>query len=150
MITQQEFEAILKDNSKRVSGNIEWREDADHSPAWEFRVELESDSGWPIVVVGRFNPYAGTLSYALIHRSAGRIYALDLGADHHNPTCQRVGEKHKHRWTEDFRDKEAYVPPDITAPWDDPVAVWRQFCAEAGIVHNGQMRLPQIQEELPL
>jgi hypothetical protein len=94
--------------------------------------------------------YAGTLSYALIHRGAGRIYALDLGADHHNPTCQRLGEKHKHRWTEAFRDEEAYVPADVIAAWDNPVEVWRQFCAEAGIVHDGQMRPPQIQEELPL
>jgi hypothetical protein len=150
MISQQEFDAILADTSKRIAGDIEWREDADHSPAREFRVELRSDPGWPIVVVGRFNPYAGTLSYALIHRGAGRIYALDLGADHHNPTCQRLGEKHKHRWTEAFRDKEAYVPADITATWDNPVEVWRQFCAEVGIVHDGQMQPPLIQEELPL
>ena len=150
MITQQEFDAILADTTKRITGNIEWHEDTDHSPALEFRVELQSDAGWPIVVVGRFNAYAGTLSYALIHRGAGRIYALDLGADHHNPTCQRLGEKHKHRWTEAFRDKEAYVPADITATWDNPVEVWRQFCAEAGIVHDDQMRPPQIQEELPL
>lgn len=86
----------------------------------------------------------------LVHRSAGRIYGLDLGADHHNPSCQRVGEKHKHRWTEEFRDKEAYVPTDITASWDQPQEVWAQFCYEAKIHHNGRLHLPLIQEELPL
>jgi hypothetical protein len=87
MITQQEFDAILADATKRIDGDIDWHEDADHSPAREFRVEVHSDAGWPLVLVGRFNPYAGTLSYGLIHRGAGRIYGLDLGADHHNPTC---------------------------------------------------------------
>lgn len=142
MITQQEFDAIVADASKRIEGDIFWREDADHSPAREFRVELRSDAGWPLVVVGRFNAYAGTLSYVLIHRGAGRIYGLDLGADHHNPSCQRVGEKHKHRWTEAFRDKEAYVSDDITAVWDAPVEVWTQFCREASITHQGLMHPP--------
>jgi hypothetical protein len=148
MITQQEFEIILADTTKRIEGDIHWREDADHSLAREFRVEVKSDSGWPLFLVGRYNPYAGTLSYVLIHRSAGRVYGLDLGADHHNPTCQRVGEKHKHCWTEAFRDKVAYVPQDITASWDQPHAVWEQFCREANINHQGRMHA--IQEELPL
>lgn len=150
MITQKEYDAILADATKRIDGHIDWCEDADHSPAREFRVELQSDAGWPLVVVGRFNPYAGTLSYVLIHRGAGRIYGLDLGADHHNPTCQRVGERHKHRWNEAFRDKEAYVPADITAEWNKPLDVWEQFCREAKIEHRGQMRPPAVQEELPL
>lgn len=150
MNTQQEFETILADTTKRIEGDVDWREDADHSPAREFRVEVRSDTGWPLVVAGRFNPFAGTLSYVLIHRGAGRIYGLDLGADHHNPTCQRVGEKHKHRWREAFRDKEAYIPDDITAEWSQPRDVWQQFCREANIEHRGQMRPPVVQEELPL
>jgi hypothetical protein len=47
MISQQEFDAILGDTTRRVAVNIEWREDADHAPAREFRVELQSDAGWP-------------------------------------------------------------------------------------------------------
>ena len=43
---------------------------------------------------------ARTLTYALILKTAGRIYGLDLGKDHHNPQCEQVGEKHKHRWSE--------------------------------------------------
>ncbi|MFQ3581718.1 MAG: hypothetical protein SNJ62_07910 [Chloracidobacterium sp.] len=42
MLTQQEFESILADASKRIDGNITWREDPEHSPAREFRVELRS------------------------------------------------------------------------------------------------------------
>jgi hypothetical protein len=66
----------------------------------------------------------------LILKTAGRIYGLDLGKEHHNPQCQQVGDKHKHRWTEQFHDKEAYVPDDITATAENPVEVWTEFlCA---------------------
>ena len=59
-----------------------------------------------------------------------------------NPTCEQVGEKHKHRWSERYGDKEAYVPVDVSAPASNPVAVWREFCAEARIRHDGRMRRP--------
>ena len=149
-ISSQEFETILADDSKIVSDDIVWSEDEDHSPAREFRAVVHSDAGWPLFIVGRFNSFAGTLSLALIHRGAGRIYALDLGADHHNPDCNRVGEKHKHSWQEGFRDKNAYVPDDITAPWDCPQQVWIEFCVEANLQHQGKMYLPHLQGELGL
>ena len=88
------------------------------------------------------SPLARTLTYALILKTAGRIYGLDLGKDHHNPQCNQVGEKHKHTWSEQYRDKEAYTPNDITAQVSDPVEVWKQFCKEAGIEHDGELRQP--------
>lgn len=149
-ISSQEFETILDDHSKVVNHDIVWNDDEDHSPAREFRAVVDSGSGWPLFIVGRFNSFAGTLSFALIHRGFGRIYALDLGADHHNPDCHCIGEKHKHRWQEGFRDKNAYVPDDITAPWDRPQQVWKEFCAEANLQHRGNMHLPHDQGELGL
>lgn len=141
-MNQSDFEALLSDTTKRILTDISWGEDEDHSPAVEFRVEVESDPGYPIFVRGSYNALIGTLSYTLIHRGSGRVYALDLGKDHHNPDCNYVGEKHKHRWNEPVRDKEAYVPPDITALVNAPVDVWRQFCAEATILHEGTMHDP--------
>ena len=141
-LTDAEFEALLEDESKRIRGDIAWREDEDHSPALEFRVDVESTNGWPLLLKGRYNPAAGTLTYALILKTTGRVYGLDLGKDHHNPTCEQVGERHKHRWSERYGDKEAYVPDDLSAPVSDPVAVWREFCAEARIQHDGIMRRP--------
>jgi hypothetical protein len=130
-------------------GDIAWSEDEDHSPAFEFTAKIQLEAGWPLFIRGSCNRLAETLTFALILKSEGRIYALDLGKEHHNPQCTQVGEKHKHRWAEAFRDKEAYVPEDITASTSDPVAVWRQFCVEAGIVHEGNLaQLPAIQEEL--
>lgn len=139
---QSEFEALIKDSSKIIDGDITWNEDEDHSPTVEFRADLSSDAGYPLFVRGSYNQEAKALTYAIIHKSYGRIYGLDLGKDHHNPSCEYVGEKHKHRWDEKLRDKQAYVPDDITASTDDPITVWKQFCLEAKINHNGLMRHP--------
>jgi hypothetical protein len=141
-LTNTEFETILSDATKQIEGDIAWQEDEDHSPAIEFRAEVASDAGWPLFVRGSYNPLVPAVTFALILKTVGRVYALDLGKDHHNPECEQVGEKHKHQWTEKFRDKEAYVPKDITAEASDPVAVWSQFCAEAKLAHNGDLGSP--------
>lgn len=141
-LTQNEFEAILADKSKYIEGDLSWTEDEDHSPSVEFRAEVLADAAYPLFVRGSYNALAQTLSFAVIHRGAGRIYALDLGKDHHNPDCNNVGQKHKHRWNEPIRDKEASIPHDISAAASDPVAVWRQFCSQARIVHQGEMHEP--------
>ncbi|MFZ4826078.1 MAG: DUF6978 family protein [Phototrophicaceae bacterium] len=138
----KEFEQLILDPSKEIHGDILWIEDQDHSPALEFRVEVVSIAEYPLFIRGSFNALANTLTYALIHKGYGRIYALDIGKDHHNPSCNNVGELHKHRWTEKYRDKEAYVPTDITAPVNRPVEVWKQFCLEASITHYGIMKEP--------
>lgn len=144
MLTQEDFDALLDDPSKRIEGDISWTPDPDHSPALEFRQPVASAISGPLVIAGYYNPAAGKLSYTLIHQGARRIYALDLGADHQNPPPgkERVGEKHKHSWTEEWGDKKAYVPQDITEPWHRPIEVWHQFCEEAGIRHEGTMNPP--------
>lgn len=124
-LSNDEFRRILSDPSKRIEGDIAWQQDEDHSPCWEFRAEVQNNDGWSLFVRGSYNPQIPALTYALILRPVGRIYALDLGKDHHNPQCDLVGEKHKHHWTEQFRDKQAYAPADITAGASDPIAVWQ-------------------------
>jgi len=141
-LKQQDFETLLADTTKQINGHITWKQDEDHSPTVEFKVDVISLAKYPIFVKGSYNLLAQTLTYALIHQAFGRIYALDLGKDHHNPSCSNVGRKHKHRWNEIFRDKEAYVPNDITALVSDPIDVWKQFCNEAFLIHNGEMRPP--------
>ncbi len=56
-LTNTEFASIL-DASKHIKGHIGWSRDEDHSPAWQFRAEVESDTGWPLLVQGRYNPLA--------------------------------------------------------------------------------------------
>lgn len=147
---QAEFEALLADSSKVVSGDIEWSNDEDHSPWVEFRVAVASEPGYPLFVKGSYNALARALTFALIHRGNGRIYALDMGKAHKNRDGTRVGEKHKHTWNAGpLRDTHAYVPQDITESVDNPVAVWRQFCLEAKIKHEGTLtKPPPVQMEL--
>ena len=140
--SQQEFESILTDKSKQVSGNIIWVADEDHSPASGFKTPIHSEAGYPLVVCGYFNPMSGKLSFAIIHQSSGRIYALDLGADHRNPDGDMTGDPHKHRWREGSGDNWAYSPEDITEPWNRPLQVWEQFCSEANVAHSGMMDEP--------
>jgi hypothetical protein len=124
-MNQTEFETLINDPSKHVPRDITWMEDEDHSPTVEFRVEVESDAGYPLFIKGSYNALAAAATFALIHRGCGRIYPLDLGKDHHNPDCNFIGERHKHRWKESVRDKDAYEPTDIKAPVTDPVSLWR-------------------------
>ena len=146
-LSQSECEAIIADDSKLIMEDIEWTSDA-NSQGQRFRAEIESEQ--PLFVNGWYNPFSGKLSYTIIHRSVGRIYGLDLGAEHRNPDRQLVGEKHKNYWREGYRDKWAYVPEDITEPYSHPNAVWEQFCTESNIRHLGSMSPPVVQSELPL
>jgi hypothetical protein len=142
VLTNADFEELIDDTSKRIEGDIRWLDDDDHFPSVEFRVKVDSSAGYPLFARGSFNVLNKALSYTLVHAQAGRIYALDMGRDHRNPTGELVGDKHKHRWTERYRDKRAYVPEDITEPSTNPVAVWGQFCTEAKISHTGVLQPP--------
>ncbi len=148
-LSQVEYDAIINDETKVIAGNIEW-EGNRHSPARKFRVDIDSSEGYPILVDAWCNFASAKLSFSIIHRSVGRIYGLDLGADHQNPDGTFVGEKHKNHWVPGSRDKWAYVPGDITETWEHPVEVWRQFCHEARISHYGEMQVPAIQGALML
>ena len=136
----------MSDTTKRIDRHIDWSEDEDHSPAVSFRVEVLSDSVYPLYAKGYLNRTAHKLTYVLIHRAEGRIYGLDLGKDHRNPDNSRVGEKHKHRWSEQTGVKDAYVPEDIMSTVDRPTEVWEQFCAEANLIHNGKMNPPPAEQ----
>ena len=146
-LSQSEYEAIIADDDKVIEGDIAWTTDP-YTYAQSFRIEIYSE--YPIFMNGWYNPFSGKLSYAIIHRSVGRIYGLDLGAAHRNPDRQPIGEKHKNYWVEGDRDKWAYVPEDITEPWSRPVAVWEQFCTEANVTHAGSLGLPAVQAEMRL
>ena len=149
ILSQQEYNAIIDDDTKVIAKDIEWQPRS-NSPASEFRIDIDSDEGYPIFVKGWYNPSSGKLSYAIIHRSVGRIYGLDLGAEHRNPNGGLVGEKHKNYWVVGSRDKWAYVPDDITEKWNRPVEVWEQFCDEARLRHAGTLHYPITQRTLPL
>lgn len=142
--------AILEDPDKAIEGDIDWSPDQDHPTACTFRVPIQTAGHVPLSIYGRWNPSAGKLTYSLLLRGAGRIYGLDLGVRHRNPSGSVVGETHKHRWTDSQADKFAYEPSDITAGLDKPVEVWKQFCAEARISHTGKLGHPGGQVRMTL
>ena len=144
ILSQQEYDDIINDTTKVIAENIVW-EGNPNSPAREFRSDIDSNEGYPIFIKGWYNPRAGKLSYAIIHRGVGRIYGLDLGAEHQNPDGEFVGDKHKNYWVPGSRDKWAYAPGDITETWDRPVEAWHQFCTEANLRHSGTIQAPEIQ-----
>lgn len=149
-LSQDEFEIILNDNSKFIDGDIVWLNHPQHELLVRFKSLIFSDlNNYQLSLVGTLNMLIDTLSYHIICPPYGRIYGLDLGKDHKNPDGEHLGEVHKHRWSEIYLDKQAYVPPDITASADNPIQVWQQFCREAMIRHNGVMSPPPpLQREL--
>ena len=143
MLTEREFADILADTSKRIEGDIVWMPDPQHPGAVRFRVDVVSDTGYPLFMAGWYRPEKGGLGYTLVYRGEGRIYAIDFGHDHTNQSNkERLGRKHKHYWTEEYAAHIAYNPTDITEPWHQPLSVWQQFCAEARIEHRGAMHSP--------
>ncbi len=150
MIAQEDFDALLANPAKEVRGDVIWTRHQGGAPAVSFRAEVHVDPPIPLRVIGRFNPGTRKLSFALIHGRAGRIYGLDLGATHRNPDKTILRGTHKHRWQENSGDRIAYRPNDITAEWDDPVSVWKQFCAEANLRHSGVLEHPFHPNRLPL
>lgn len=154
MLTDQEFEALLADTTKQVASDIAWSNDHLHFGARQFRVVVLSESEWPLLVKGWWNPKSGRLSYSLIHDRRERIIGLDLGDGliHHNPDCNRRRRRtscacprgtHKQHWTQAFGNRQAYSPADITGQWHEPRLVWQQFCAEVNIRHLGTLEAPK-------
>ena len=138
--SEQYFEILIRDDSKEILGDIIWETDSNHPRSLVFKTDIYSRVNYPIYLKGNFHFKRKTLSFSMIHQDVGRIYGLDMGQTHKNPsTGKKTGRVHKHRWTDLYRDKEAYVPPDITKPYNDVIGVWREFCLESKITHSGKM-----------
>jgi hypothetical protein len=117
---------ILSDDSKAIYGDIIWQNHPQHELLMTFKAEISSaENAYPLSLRGTYNLILSALSYHIICPPYGRIYGLDVGKAHKNPSGERVGETHKHRWSEIYRDKEAYEPPDITASGQEPIQVWQ-------------------------
>jgi hypothetical protein len=76
------------------------------------------------------------MSFTLVWAGC-RIRSLDMGGPPHpNPDGRLLQPPHKHRWTDAHRDREAYIPIDITA--SDREGVFHQFLRESNIRFDGQ------------
>lgn len=146
-ISELEVRVILAEQSKWIEGDIDWLDRPGRSTIKHFRICVKSEPGWKLFVDGFWNPESGKLGYTLVHGKRERIVGLDLGVGHNNPKGDSVGDTHKHLWSDEDADKDAYEPSDITAGWNEPLEVWAQFCAETAITHEGVMHPPEWQRE---
>ena len=147
-LSESDVLAIIGDTSKVIEGDIEWQAQTTMRHAQRFRVPVSSEVWDGLMLQGWFSPAARKLSYTLFIPEHGRIYGLDLGAEHVNPDGERVVGTHKVRWTAEHGDRLGYVPADITVDWSEPVLVWQQFCAEANLSHVGTIVAPTHWEEM--
>lgn len=141
---QRDIDAFPSLPGKRIDGDIHWQPLANRRNVWEFWRVIPSHTREPLRIKGRYNSGVSKLSFNVVSGERGRVYSLDMGRGHTNLDGVRVGEIHKNYWSGGNANDWAYRPEDITAPWNDPVAVWAQFCAEARLEHNGVMYPPGV------
>ena len=146
-LSQEEFEAILADESKRIVGDLAWRRLATRLPSFRVDAPVASDAGWPLRISGWYRPDEHRLSFTLLCDDQ-RIAGLDFGRNlsHTNADGDRLRGSHLHFWSEEESTPPAFSIARITAPADQPLLVWRQFCALLRIMHQGQMMPPGARE----
>lgn len=141
-LSQEEFEAILADDSKRIVGDVSWSPDPTKPGAFRFRADVNSDADQPMFIAGYLRISRSRLSYALIYAER-RIAAIDFGAvGHRNVDGAKIIGTHVHLWDARYQATEAYSVTAITAQLDQPLEAWAQFCGQFGIVHQGEMLEP--------
>lgn len=139
----QQAEAIFNDVDKCVAEDIVWAPNPQHLGTLIFREtlyckELQMD------IKGSINTIVDTVSFTILHPTAGRIYALNHGGHTHtNRDGTFNGRLHKHRWKPHEPDF-AYEPDDITASTTEFTKLWEEFCAEAKIYHSGTFFEPDL------
>ena len=145
-LSQDEFEAILADESKRIVGDVAWRRLPTRLPSFRVDAAVASDAGWPLRISGWHRPDERRLSYTLLYGDR-RIVGIDFGRNltHTNADGERVRGPHLHFWSEGESTPPALPLERITARADQPLLVWRQFCALLRIMHQGQMWPPEAQ-----
>lgn len=153
-ITEEEANRLIEEE-KEITEEIKWRQKPQHGKIFEFVVPLQlknNDNARLTLVVNR-NTRIKKFSFTILYNGTTRIKSLDIGKGHKNPPFRRknnIGKKHKHTWTNRWKDTWAYVPDDITdgANFDQ---VLQEFFVECNIKCNVEIpSLPSLQEELIL
>lgn len=140
-MTQAEFEAIIADLTKRIEGDISWNQDKS-GIVFDFRVKVRSDSGDQLSVKGSYNRKLGKISYTLF--TTDRIFSVDYDRDHGD-----AGNFHVHTWDESKRKCIATKATAASEISRDPLRLWKWFCEQAHITHDGVLQsLPPVQETL--
>lgn len=149
-ITEQEASYLIN-KEKFITDEIVWISKNGRGYILEFIVNIEVDiPNVKLQLVVSRNIKLNKHSFTIVFNGAARIKSLDIGKGHKNPPDRKnnVGKKHKHTWTNEWRDEWAYRPDDITdnAPFEQ---VFSEFLIECNIQFEGALPpLPVIQGEL--
>jgi len=150
IITEQEANHLIE-SPKTITDQIKWIEKPNRDQIFEFIVDVNTDlPNTKLTLVVNRNEKLRKYSFTLVYNGTARIKSLDIGKGHRNPPDRRVnvGKKHKHTWTNQWRDQWAYVPDDITdgAPFEQ---VFQEFLLECNITYRGVLPpLPTSQQEV--
>ncbi len=148
-MTEAEISALLADTTKRIEGDIEWQVDKPSPHVAYFRASVLSEEiDVPLFVKVTYNRILRKTSMALFSQTDGRLFGIDVGKDHYNRKQGLVGD-HRHRWRQGTRDRIADAFEVSAEIKEDPVKLWRLFCQEANIRHDGTLLpIPPQQTEL--
>jgi len=145
-ISENEINDIIEILDKEIDKTvINWKfEDG----VQKFKVDVKNKEGYPLKLVGTYSHKTGNFSFALL-LGKKRIRGLDCGhKPHHNPDCQRIKGPHKHRWTDAYQDREAYVPKSVNCT--DIIQAFRDFLKECKIIFKGTLKRPFIPSDLDM
>ena len=134
-MTAEQVQDFINRTDKRIIGDIALQPANAHAGAFAFRGSIVYGGRPEVELQIWFNPNArdGKISIAYFSRGIGRIYGLCVNISHGGMAL------HKHNGPKD--DDQPYAPHDITAPASNPQGVWREFCAETGLTHDGDFRI---------
>lgn len=145
-LTQEEFDAIIADDSKQIVGDIEWSLDPDRADASRFEVPVLWDDDRPLWVSGFYRPSYRKLTYSL-RLDQTRIAGIDFGRNvgHTNRNRNKLIGPHLQWWSESAGRAEAYPVPSDMPDWNLPLAVWGRILSRLGIVHEGELAEPALE-----
>jgi hypothetical protein len=149
-ITEQEANRIIE-MDKTIEDSIKWTKKPQREGIYEFIVPVEIDDPYTkLTLIVNRNEKNQKFSFTILYNSTVRIKSLDIGKGHKNPPDrkQNVGKKHKHTWTNEWKDQWAYKPDDITDGADFR-QVFKEFLIECNIKTEQELpKLPPHQEEM--
>lgn len=116
---------------KVVGEPIEWKPISESTKRFQFDVSVySSESDARIRLMGRLG--FKHWSYVLLGPQNARLRRISVPRDPHpNPDGTEMPPQHKHIWSEDYEDREVYIPTDIS--WDSYNEALRDFARECNI-----------------
>ena len=135
---------MLVDDTKKIDGDIVWRQHPDIDFSVSFRATVVASNSEEYLLSGYYNRENKKFSLNLFRAGEKPFLRLCMASGHHNPSCAQAGDPHLHQWDDQNGDKIAgAVVFDVH---DGMQQIWRSFCAWAKIQHNGTFESPPPQQ----